>query len=72
MCFRAGSLPCGSLLRQGGSESPARSGSQVRAAGSAAAAYTKVMERLCDTINNLSANRISSITGRDWILSIGV
>ena len=32
----------------------------------------KVMERLCDTINNLSANRVSSITGRDWILSIGV
>ena len=40
MCFQAGSLHCGSLLRQGGSESPARGGSQVRAAGSAAAAYT--------------------------------
>ena len=32
----------------------------------------KVMERLCDTINNLSPNRISSITGRKWILSIDV
>ena len=32
----------------------------------------KVMERLCDTINNLSPNRISSIIGRKWILSIDV
>ncbi len=32
----------------------------------------KVMDRLCDTINNLSKKCISSITGREWILSIGV
>ena len=31
-----------------------------------------VMERLCDTIFNLLPKRISSITGREWILSIGV
>ncbi len=30
----------------------------------------KVIERLCDTIKNLPAAVISSITGRDWILDI--
>lgn len=30
----------------------------------------KVVDRLCDTINNLSPNVIKSITGREWILSI--
>ena len=30
----------------------------------------KVIERLCDTIKNLPAAVISSITGRDWILNI--
>jgi hypothetical protein len=29
-----------------------------------------VIERLCDTIKNLPAAVISSITGRDWILNI--
>ena len=29
----------------------------------------KVVDRLCDTINNLTAETIRSITGRDWILS---
>lgn len=32
----------------------------------------KVMERLCVTINHLSPQRISSITSREWILSIKV
>lgn len=30
----------------------------------------KVVDRLSDTINNLSPDVIKSITGRDWILSI--
>jgi len=30
----------------------------------------KVIDRLCETINNLSAETIISITGRDWIMSI--
>lgn len=30
----------------------------------------KVIDRLCDTINTLSATVIKSITGRDWIMSI--
>ena len=29
----------------------------------------KVVDRLCDTICNLSAETIRSITGRNWILS---
>ena len=29
----------------------------------------KVVERLCQTINNLSADTICSITGREWIMS---
>ena len=31
---------------------------------------TKVIHRLCDTIRDLSAETIKSITGRDWILSL--
>lgn len=31
---------------------------------------SKVVDRLCDVICNLSAETIISITGRDWILSI--
>jgi len=30
----------------------------------------KVVDRLCDTINSLTATMIKSITGRDWILSM--
>ena len=30
----------------------------------------KVVERLCDTINNLTPETISSITLRDWIYKI--
>ena len=33
-------------------------------------ALEKVVERLCETINNLSAETISSITCRDWIYKI--
>ena len=29
----------------------------------------KVVDRLCDVINNLSADIVRSITGRSWILS---
>lgn len=32
---------------------------------------SKVVDRLCDTIRALSADTIKSITGRDWILSLG-
>lgn len=32
------------------------------------ASLEKVIDRLCDTINSLSADVIKSITGRDWIL----
>ena len=31
----------------------------------------KVVDRLCDTIFSLSKETIKSITGRDWIMSIG-
>ena len=31
---------------------------------------SKVVDRLCDVICNLSAENIMSITGRDWIISI--
>ena len=31
----------------------------------------KVVDRLCDTICSLSKETIKSITGRDWIMSIG-
>lgn len=31
----------------------------------------KVVDRLCDTICSLSKETIKSITGRDWIVSIG-
>ena len=30
----------------------------------------KVIDRLCDVINNLPASVIQSITGRQWILSM--
>jgi len=32
------------------------------------ASLEKVVDRLCDVINNLSADVIRSVTGRDWII----
>ncbi|MBQ1404847.1 MAG: IS630 family transposase [Oscillospiraceae bacterium] len=46
---------------------------EIRKRGFRNEAFTsldKVIERLCDTIKNLPAAVISSITGRDWILNI--
>ena len=35
------------------------------------ATLDKVIDRLCDTINSLTVEKIKSITGRDWILALG-
>ena len=35
------------------------------------ATLEKVVDRLCETIRTLSCDTVKSITGRDWILSIG-
>ena len=35
------------------------------------ATLDKVIDRLCETINSLTVEKIKSITGRDWILALG-